>query len=260
VNPFVRVILLVVLLANAQPVRPEAPQAPPAKAPVNQYGLAVVKSARLYAAQAARDERFYLVDLASFIPGLKLDLTYATSKNPTGRRLYPTARAYLRLPVAEALRLVQADLAKRGLGLQIWDGYRPYSATLALWAAVHNSDFVAPPSSGSIHNRGAAVDLTLVDLKTGRELLMPTPYDSFGPATYPTYTNLPAAAIAHRELLRRAMERHGFTRLSTEWWHFEYRGSHDYPVMDVAFTALAGVRLPLNVMVRFPLFRCLARH
>ena len=144
------------------------------------------RSARQYAALAARDQRLYLVDLASFIPNLKLDLTYATADNPTGRRSIaaPTPICACRWP--RRCAACRPTSRTRGLGLEIWDAYRPYSVTLALWQAVHNVNFVAPPSSGSIHNRGAAVDLTLVNLKTGRELLMPTAYDSFGPATSPT--------------------------------------------------------------------------
>ena len=91
------------------------------------------------------------------------------------------AKVFLRRPAAIALHDVERELAREGLGLKLFDGYRPYRVTVRMWKPIRNPDFVADPAKGSRHNRGAAVDLTLIDLRTGRELPMPTGYDAFTP-------------------------------------------------------------------------------
>lgn len=192
-----------------------------------------------------------MVDLARFVPGLRLDLAYARDDNVTGRRLYGEARAYLGLPAARALRAAQRELAAQGLGLLIWDAYRPYSATLALWETVGDSRYAAPPQYGSVHNRGCAVDLTLVDAD-GRALRMPTAYDDFSERAHADYEALPAGVRRHRALLRAVMERHGFTALSTEWWHFEYRHGPLPEPMDLDPGALGPLSLPWGVWEAYP--------
>ncbi|HEX7831676.1 MAG TPA: M15 family metallopeptidase, partial [Thermoanaerobaculia bacterium] len=139
--------------------------------------LYVVPDRATYEKLAAADPEKRLVDLASL--GIPLDVRYATPNNFMKTTLYPVAKSYLRAPAAQALADVQRELAPQGIGIKVFDGYRPYRVTVAMWEPIKNPDYVADPAKGSRHNRGAAVDLTLIDLKTGAELEMPTPYDDF---------------------------------------------------------------------------------
>jgi len=178
-----------------------------------------------------------MVDLAT--TGVALDLRYATTNNFMHERLYPVAKAYLRAPVAAALADVERELAAEGLGLKIWDAYRPYSVTVKMWEPIKNPDFVADPKKGSRHNRGAAVDLTLIDLKTGKELAMPTGYDAFTPRARNDFNELPAEVLANRAKLRDVMTRHGFEPLPSEWWHYDFKGWERFELLDVPLEKLA---------------------
>lgn len=173
-----------------------------------------------------------LVDTAAAVPGLRLDLRYATANNFTGRALYPVARCLLRPAVAAQLARAQRAAARQGLGLKVFDCYRPLAIQRQLWALVPDERYVANPAKGSRHNRGAAVDLTLVDA-TGTELPMPTGFDDFSPRAHRDYTDLPPDAIANRARLEHLMTAAGFTGLPTEWWHFDADGWERYEVLDV---------------------------
>jgi D-alanyl-D-alanine dipeptidase len=209
--------------------------APPAIEP-NRYGLTVVPDRAAYERLAEIDPGTRLIDLASL--GIPLDIRYATPNNFMRKTLYPVAKAYLRAPAARALVAVQKDLASRGLGIKVFDAYRPYRVTEAMWEPIRNPDFVADPAKGSRHNRGAAVDLTLIDLKTGTEVPMPTGYDDFTERAAQSFMDLPAGALANRALLKEVMERHGFKALPSEWWHFDYNGWEQFALMDVALEDL----------------------
>lgn len=178
-----------------------------------------------------------LVDLSKFIPHLKLDIRYATPHNFTHQVLYPRAVAYLKLPAAKALKEVQADLEKQGLGLLIYDGYRPFSVTEKMWKIVPDERYAANPAKGSGHNRGIAVDLTLYDLKTGKAVKMPTDFDDFTEKAHQDY-KADSIAAKNRKLLRDTMERHGFTNLTTEWWHFYLKDGHQYPLLNIPIEKL----------------------
>lgn len=192
-----------------------------------------------------------LVPLASVNPRIRQEIRYATANNFTGRVLYDTAGCYLRLSVARALSRVQEDLEPLGLGLKIFDAYRPLSVQWELWAIVPDERYVANPAKGSRHNRGAAVDLTLVDSK-GRELPMPTGYDDFSERAHRDYSNLPAEAVANRALLERAMIRRGFVPLPTEWWHFDAAGWERLPLLDLSFREIeTGRRTALGCFRRW---------
>ncbi|MGH8659276.1 MAG: M15 family metallopeptidase [Gammaproteobacteria bacterium] len=149
--------------------------------PQNKQGLAIVRSLANYKELVRRDPSKRLIDLRDRIPGMVIDIRYATESNFMRQPVYNIARPLLRAPAARALQAVQRELAAQGLGLKVWDAYRPYRVTQRIWALIRNPDFVADPTKGSRHNRGAAVDLTLVDRATGRELEMPTAYDEFSP-------------------------------------------------------------------------------
>ncbi len=205
--------------------------------PPNKYGLHVVPDRATYEKLAARDPEQRLVDVST-IPGIRIDVRYATTNNFMHEQLYPIAKVYLRLPAVHALAEVQHDLAADHLGLKVFDGYRPYSITQKMWEPIKNPDFVADPSKGSRHNRGAAVDLTLVDLATGEEIPMPTPYDAFTPKAAANYADLPANVIANRAKLRDAMVHRGFDPLPSEWWHFDFHGWERFPLMNVPLEGL----------------------
>jgi D-alanyl-D-alanine dipeptidase len=161
------------------------------------------------------------VELIQLDKSLVLDLRYATINNFTGKKLYPCARAYLRRKVANALVEANKKLKVKGLRIKIWDAYRPLSIQWELWRMYSNPDYVADPRKGSVHNRGAAVDVTLVDAK-GKELDMGTPFDFFGPKAHPSYSKLPAKVLNNRKLLKTTLESVGFSGIKTEWWHFSY--------------------------------------
>jgi D-alanyl-D-alanine dipeptidase/kynurenine formamidase len=183
-----------------------------------------------------------LVELVKLDPTFKLDVRYARPDNFTGKPVYAQARAFLQRPAAEALVRVQRSLRDQGYGLMIFDGYRPWSITRRFWDLVpaDKKVFVADPAKGSRHNRGAAVDLTLYDLKSGREVTMPSEYDDFSEKAYATYTGGEAERRARREVLREAMEREGFFVYPQEWWHFDYKDWRDYPILDVPFESLSA--------------------
>ncbi|HKR63563.1 MAG TPA: M15 family metallopeptidase [Thermoanaerobaculia bacterium] len=201
------------------------------------HGLRVVPDLASYERLARRDPDKRLVDLASL--GIATDIRYATANNFMHKPLYPVAKAFLRAPAARALLGVQSELAARGLGLKVFDAYRPYRVTVAMWEPIKNPDFVADPAKGSRHNRGAAVDLTLIDLRTGNELAMPTGYDDFTPRAAHAFADLPADVVANRALLREVMTRHGFEVFPSEWWHYDFGGWERFELMDVP---LEGVR------------------
>lgn len=198
--------------------------------------LSVVPDRATYEKLAAADPAKRLVDLASL--GIPLDIRYATNDNFMKTTLYPAAKAYLRAPAAEALVGVQRELAAQGIGIKIFDAYRPYRVTVAMWEPIRNPDYVADPAKGSRHNRGAAVDLTLIDLATGQELPMPTPYDDFTPRAHHDFTELPPEALRNRALLRETMVQHGFDPLPSEWWHYDFRGWERFELMDVGLEDL----------------------
>jgi zinc D-Ala-D-Ala dipeptidase len=170
-----------------------------------------------------------LVDIGTVAPGIRLDIRYATADNFTRTVLYPEARCRLRHAVAVRLAHVQTALAARGLGLKLFDCYRPPSVQWKLWRLVPDPRYVADPRRGSRHSRGAAVDITLVDA-AGKELPMPTPYDAAGEKSHRSYQRLPAALIRNRATLEQAMTAEGFLPLPTEWWHFDAPEWKQYPL------------------------------
>lgn len=204
----------------------------------NPYGLELTDLIEEYRAEISSDPDHELVNLIDFIPGLVLDMRYATHNNFTHEVVYEFPAAFLRRPVAEALAGVQEELSEHGLGIKVFDAYRPYQATLKFWNLVGDPQFVASPQKGSRHNRGAAVDLTLIVLKTGQELEMPTAFDDFTENASPDCTDLPKHQIANRDYLIRVMQRHGFRVFQTEWWHFDYKHWEKFGLIDLPFDQL----------------------
>jgi len=183
-----------------------------------------------------------LVELTSLDSTIALDIRYATTNNFMGEVFYSQPRAFLQRPAAEALVRAQHWLKERGYGLLIHDGYRPWYVTKMFWDATPEPlrVFVADPATGSRHNRGCAVDLTLYDLATGDPITMTGGYDEMSPRSYPDYPGGTSRQRWHRELLREAMEMQGFAVYEAEWWHFDYRDWHSYRVGNERFEELGA--------------------
>lgn len=153
------------------------------------------------------------------------------------RLMYPagTSRTFLREPAASALQKVQQELAGKGLGIKIYDAYRPYSVTVRFWELVKDERYVANPAKGSGHNRGIAVDLTLIYLHTGAEMDMGTGFDNFSDTAHHAFTGLPEEILQNRKLLRATMEKYGFKALETEWWHYSLPDAVKFELLDIKF-------------------------
>jgi D-alanyl-D-alanine dipeptidase len=190
--------------------------------------------------ETGRDAPVDLVELTTLDRTIKLEVRYATSNNLYGTPFYSQARAFLQRPAAEAVARVHAALAPYGLGLLIHDGYRPWYVTRMFWdgATPTVRPFVADPSKGSKHNRGAAVDLALFDRATGATIPMPSTYDETTERAFPNFPGGTARERWARDLLRRFMEREGFAVYEFEWWHFDYQGWEHWPILNVPFEKL----------------------
>ncbi|HXT00198.1 MAG TPA: M15 family metallopeptidase [Elusimicrobiota bacterium] len=178
-----------------------------------------------------------LVDVRTVVPGVVLDVRYATSSNFLGKPLYPVPAAFLRRSAAARLARAAADLEKRGRRLVVYDAYRPLSVQKELWAAKPDRRFVADPARGSVHNRGGAVDVGLADAE-GRPVAMPTAFDEFSPLAAHGAKGVPAAAAANAAELKAAMTAAGFKPLAEEWWHYEDPHAKEWPLLDVPFQEL----------------------
>jgi D-alanyl-D-alanine dipeptidase len=183
-----------------------------------------------------------LVEPVQLEPTIKLDVRYATSNNFLHWPVYAESRVFLQRPAAEAVVRAHRKLQEQGYGLLLFDGYRPWYVTQIFWDATppEKRRFVADPVKGSRHNRGCAVDLTLYDLATGREVAMPSGYDEFSERASPDYAGGRTEERERRDLLRRTMEAEGFTVNEREWWHFDCRDWQRYRIENVAFKDVAG--------------------
>lgn len=179
-----------------------------------------------------------LVAIQKINPRIILDIRYATEHNFTHKKVYTQACCYLRKTTAEKLDRVQKELEIQNLGLKVFDGYRPRSVQYIFWRLVPDKRYVAHPDKGSRHNRGTAVDVTLVD-KTGKELSMPTDFDDFSEKAHRNYLKLAPEVIKNRDLLEKVMTKHGFIGLPTEWWHFDDTQSQNYDLLNISFEELA---------------------
>ena len=180
-----------------------------------------------------------LVPLESVQPPCLPEVRYATRHNFTGTVLYPIPRVFLHRDTARALARVQRDLQKRGLGLKVWDAYRPLSVQWKMWKLIRDERYVSNPAkSQGRHTRGTAVDVTLID-KLGRELPMPSDFDDFSERAHRDYQGGTADQRRNRQILEDVMTKHGFIGYPTEWWHFDLKGWVKYPVLDISPGQLA---------------------
>lgn len=190
-------------------IRKETPQKQPISSTANRF----------------KDADF--VDILSVAPNVQIDMRYATANNFLGKAVYPkNAPCLLRYAAAKRLALVQQSLEAQGLGLKVYDCHRPLDIQKQMWEIKPDSNYVADPAKGSRHNRGMAVDLTLV--KNGVELPMPSQFDEFSARSHRNYQGGDSQALHNREVLEDAMIAQGFTPLATEWWHFDVPGWQEY--------------------------------
>lgn len=209
---------------------------------LNKYGLWVIENPSILQKTILANSDKAMIDIKLYIPSIVLDLRYATTNNFMKTKLYPTlSTSYLRKKAALALLQVQKQLKKKNLGLKIFDAYRPYSVTEKMWEPVKDDRYAANPKYGSGHNRGVAVDLTLINLKTKKEVDMGTGFDNFSDTAHTNFTNLPTTILQNRLLLKTTMEKYGFTVLDTEWWHFYLPNAKEYELLDVPFNALKNI-------------------
>jgi D-alanyl-D-alanine dipeptidase len=226
-NSFTAILIAFLAVSSCRNIKKENP-----------YGIEVTDNIAEYLEQVKQDEQKQFVDLGTYIPGIVLDIRYATANNFTGEKIYESADAFARKPVADALLAVQGELKTMGLGLKVFDAYRPYSATLRFYEVYPDTTFVAAPWRGSVHNTGCAVDVTLVELPSGAEMEMPTPFDDFTEKAAHSFNDLPENILKNRKILRDVMTRHGFSVYEAEWWHYNFKERSDFEIMNLSFAEL----------------------
>ncbi len=199
----------------------------------NKYGLTVYDNTSSLLSQIQADSNKKFINLKDYIPDIVLDIKYASTQNVFYEQLYPKAYALLRYPAAEALKKVQFELRSKGYGLKIYDAYRPYSVTCLMWEILPDSIYMGLPRTGSKHNRGISLDLTLIDLQSKREIKMPTPFDALVYASHPSFTLLPEDIIRNRNFLINTMSKYGFKVDPVEWWHFNYISDIEFELLDI---------------------------
>ncbi len=196
------------------------------------WGTSTSVLAQQYMAEDENGVR--LVDVTTLDTSFVLDIRYATTDNFTGKQMYDCGRCYLQEPVAELLVKAHRDFKENGYRIKLFDCYRPRSIQYKLWEAVPDPRYVANPQKGSVHNRGGAVDLTLVD-PDGNEIDMGTPYDFFGEEAHQDNMNLPEEILKNRAMLTKIMQKHQFAPIRTEWWHFDFSKNKLYPLSDLVW-------------------------
>lgn len=232
-RPDIRVIYCIVFLLTPQFLKCQ-------DTVLNKYGLWVIDNVKMLQKTISKNPSKRMVDLNQQMPGLILDLRYAGTNNFMRQQFYfNTVTTYLRKPAADSLTVINKELNKHGLGLKIFDAYRPYAVTEKMWEPVQDDRYAADPKKGSGHNRGVAVDLTIINLNTKEELDMGTGFDNFSDTAHHAFTNLPEAVLQNRLLLKNMMEQHGFKALDTEWWHYYLPNAKDYELLNIDFKNLS---------------------
>lgn len=214
----------------------------------NEYGLQVIKTKKEYKKTIAADSLKRMVDLAKYIPGIQFDLRYSGHNNFMQTRLYPVIKTtYARLAVAQKLLALQNELQPQGLRLKIFDAYRPYSVTVQMWQPVKDSRYAADPRQGSGHNRGIAIDLTIVNANDSVAYNMGTDFDNFTDTAHHNFKNLDPLILQNRAFLKSKMEKYGFIALETEWWHYYLPGAKNFELMNLPFHTLQKLSNPKQV-------------
>ena len=181
-----------------------------------------------------------LIPLDAIQPPVLPEVRYATRHNFTGEALYPFPRLWIHRDAAAALEHVQRELQESGLGLKVYDAYRPFAVQKKMWDLVRDERYVSNPAKNrGRHTRGTAVDVTLID-RAGRELPMPSDFDDFSEKAHRDYRGCTDAEKANRQKLETIMVRHGFVPYPDEWWHFDLEGWENHPVFDISPQSLAS--------------------
>jgi D-alanyl-D-alanine dipeptidase len=206
------------------------------------FGFSLFSFAALLVYSHAQDKSFVnLVDISTVNSRIILDIKYATKNNFLNQAVYSSPRCFVLKTVALKLDSIQQELESHGLGLKIYDGYRPYSVTKLMWEILQDERYVANPKNGSRHNRGAAVDLTIVD-SSGHEIEMPTGFDDFTDKASHNYMDLPQTVIDNRNLLKSIMQKYGFTPIQSEWWHYDLKDYAKFPILDYRFEQIDSLK------------------
>jgi len=195
----------------------------------DRYGAYDVLQERKDLVSSIDDDEF--IDIETLSNYFILDMKYATADNFLKEAVYSCAKCYVRGIVAKALMKANADFMRKGYRIKLFDCYRPHSVQKKMWKIVPNPGYVADPKGGSIHNKGAAIDITLTDLK-GNQVNMGTEFDHFEKEAHHAYTKLPKEVIANRKLLRSTMENYGFSTIKTEWWHYNFKNNHKFKISN----------------------------
>lgn len=182
-----------------------------------------------------------LINIKKVNNSILTDIRYATPRNFTGKTVYKKNLCYIHKDLAPALNAIQQELSKEGLGLKIWDAYRSQEAQQIFWDLVHDKRYVSHPDKGyRTHMRGIAIDVTLIDLKTKKELAMPTEFDNFTKKAHAkNIADISPKARANRDTLQKIMTTHGFTIIPHEWWHFQLKNWKEYPILTTNFSELS---------------------
>ena len=222
--------LLSILIGCNAPQKNEAPHAPQPQDSIIEIRVTAEEPEPIRLSRLDYDTTEW-TDILILDSTVLVDMKYATEENFVETKMYECSRCFLRPEVAKSVVAVQQELRQKGLGLKMLDCFRPRPIQQKLWDKVPDPRFVTNPEKGSMHNRGAAVDLTIVD-SLGNELNMGTAFDHFGPEAYHAYTELPDSVLANRKLLKETMIAHGFKPIRTEWWHYSFPGL-GYPLSDM---------------------------
>lgn len=206
--------------------------------PKSKYGLPVVNDPEIYKKIVRLSPDDELLDMRKLLPDAQFDVTYATSNNDHKRPLYDSPDVFMRKPAALALLRANDLLHKRGFGMVLFDGYRPYAVTVLFYERHPDTTYVADPAKGSKHNSGMAIDLSLYDLATGGRLPMPTPYDESSPRAFHNYNGGDKEALANREILKEVMVEVGFEIYPWEWWHYDFKGWQNCYKYDLPHSVL----------------------
>lgn len=174
------------------------------------------------------------VKLSAYSSAFVYDLKYATTDNFLGEKVYNCGECYLRYKTVKALLVAQEKIKSKGYKFKLFDCYRPLSVQQKMWALVSDPAYVADPAKGSLHNRGGAVDLTLVD-KNGNELDFGTTFDFFGEQASHSYLELDKEIIKNRTFLRKVMTENGFTIFPSEWWHYNIEEGQELPIANFSW-------------------------
>lgn len=218
---------------------------------LNKHGLNVIKTTEAYKKSISKKPGFEMVDIKNTIPGIEFELRYSTTNNFLHKKIYPpVSTTYIRKDAAIALSEVQSELKQTGMGLKIFDAYRPYSITEKIWKLVKDERYAASPEKGSNHNRGVAVDLTIIDLKTKTALDMGTDFDNFSDSAHHNFTALSEEILKNRLLLKSIMIKHGFEAFDTEWWHYTLPNANEYELMNLSFGELKKIIFQYNKQVK----------